>query len=577
MTLRGPVAPAAAGGVLAGLTLVLGLAGELPVVHDDVQVVSGVAIGCAWLAAGVVGWRRRPENRTGALMTAVGLAYFAPPVASAAGDVGASLALLFGGAWLAVAAHAFLAFPRGDLASRPERIAAVAAYAIGLVVTPVSWLFQPPTEVACPGCTRNVLQLADDRAVADALTAVANLVGVAVAVAIAVILIRRWRGATPPGRRVLGPVLWSCLLTVLLFGATFATEGRDDGETAVHTLAIAAFLLIPLGFLAGLLRTRRHRSVVADLVLELGEASAPTRVRDALSRTLGDPSLELAFWLAHAGGYVDPDGWPVEPAVSGAQRGLVVLESRGEPLAALSYDPMLHDDPQLVDAVAAAARLAIENSRLQADLRAQLRAVRESRARIVSAGDAERQRIERNLHDGAQQRLLGVRVALRLARGHAGDEAELDQLLTEADAELAGAIDDLRDLARGVHPAVLVDQGLGPALAMLARRAPVAVEIAAVPPERLPLPVETAAYYVAAEGLANVAKHAHAAHVRIEVAATDGRAVIELADDGAGGADAAGGSGLRGLRDRIEALEGTLEIESSPGAGTRLRAAMPCA
>jgi signal transduction histidine kinase len=288
-------------------------------------------------------------------------------------------------------------------------------------------------------------------------------------------------------------------------------------------------------------------------------------------------SVELAFWLPQTGGYVDPEGWPVEPPALGSQRGLVVLESRSEPLAALSYDPMLADDPKLVDAVAAAARLAIENSRLQADLRAQLHAVRESRARIVSAGDAERQRIERNLHDGAQQRLLGVRLALRLARGYAGDEAELDQLLSEADAELAGAIDDLRDLARGVHPAVLVDQGLGPALAMLARRAPVPVEIAAVPPERLPLPVETAAYYVAAEGLANVAKHAHAAHVRIEVAATDGRAVIELADDGTGGADTAAGSGLRGLRDRIEALEGTLEVESSPGAGTRLRAAMPCA
>jgi signal transduction histidine kinase len=575
--LRGPAAPAAAGGVLAGLTLVLGLAGELPVVHDDVQVLSGVAIGCAWLAAGVVAWRRRPENRTGALMTAVGLAYFLPPVVSAAGDLGASLALLFGGAWLAVAAHVFLAFPRGRLVSRPERVAAAAAYAVALVITPASWLFRAPTDVACPGCTRNVLQLADDRAVADALMAVANLVGVAVAAAIVVILIRRWRDATPPGRRVLGPVLWTCLVTALLFAATFATQGPDEGETPVNTLAIAAFLLIPLGFLAGLLRTRRHRSVVADLVLELEEASAPTRVRDALSRALGDPSLELAFWLPHSGGYVDPDGLPVEPAASSAQHGLVLLESRGEPLAALSYDPMLQDDPKLVDAAAAAARLAIENSRLQADLRAQLRAVRESRARIVAAGDAERQRIERNLHDGAQQRLLGVRLALRLARGHAGAEAELDQLLSDADKELAGAIVDLRDLARGVHPAVLVDQGLGPALAMLARRAPVPVEIAAVPPERLPLPVETAAYYLAAEGLANVAKHAHAAHVRIAVAAKDGRAVIELADDGAGGADAASGTGLRGLRDRIEALEGTLEIESAPDAGTRLRAAMPCA
>jgi signal transduction histidine kinase len=562
--------------LLTGLTLALGLGDELPVIHDDLQLFSGVAIGAAWLVAGLVGWWRRPENRSGALMTAVGLVYFAAPVVSAAGDIGASLALVFGGAWLAVAAHAFLAFPRGTLASRFELFVAAAAYAGGLVLTPAGWLFRGPTEVACPRCEGNALQVADDEVAANALMGASDIVGIGVVVAIVAILARRWRSATAPGRRVLGPVLWSCLLAALLFGATFALQGPESGETPVNTAAIAVFFLIPLGFLAGLLRTRRHRSVVADLVLELGEAPAPGGVRRALARALGDPSLELAFWLPEPPGFVNPDGGPIDVATAGAERATTALESGGEPLATLCYDPMLLDDPKLVEAVAAAARLAIENSRLQADLRAQLREVRASRARIVSAGDAERRRIERNLHDGAQQRLLGVRMALRLARSHAGDSAEVEQLLAEADAEVAGAIDDLRDLARGVHPAVLVDQGLGPALAALARRSSVRVEIADVPPRRLPLAVETAAYYLVAEGLANATKHARASRVRVRVITSGGRALIELADDGAGGADTNGGSGLRGLRDRIEALDGTLEIDSPPGEGTKLQATVPC-
>jgi signal transduction histidine kinase len=227
--------------------------------------------------------------------------------------------------------------------------------------------------------------------------------------------------------------------------------------------------------------------------------------------------------------------------------------------------------------VGAAARLAVENSRLQAQLRAQLAEVRASRARIVSAADAERRRLERDLHDGAQQRLLAIRLALRLASTRVGsNDAEVRELLADADAELMTGLDELRALARGIHPAVLTDEGLPAALASLACRATVPVDIREVPRERLGAPIEAAAYFVASEALANVAKHAHASNVSITVSRHDGWVSLEVADDGVGGADVSRGSGLSGLRDRVEALDGRLEIASRPAAGTMLRAEFPC-
>jgi signal transduction histidine kinase len=296
-------------------------------------------------------------------------------------------------------------------------------------------------------------------------------------------------------------------------------------------------------------------------------------VRDALAAALGDPTLRLLFWTGDR--YVDLDGAPAEPD---PDRAATLLEYGGERFAALEHDPFLYEDRELLEAVGAAARLAVENSRLQAQLRAQLAEVRASRARIVAAGDAERRRLERDLHDGAQQRLVGIRLALRLARSRVGhDDAEVAELLREADEELVAGLDELRSLARGIHPAVLTDEGLAAALASLARRAPVPVTVTGVPEERLAAPVEAAAYFVASEALANVAKHAHASKVEIAVTRGDGWVSLEVADDGIGGADSGRGSGLAGLRDRVEALDGHLQVTSRAAAGTTLRAEFPCA
>ena len=217
-----------------------------------------------------------------------------------------------------------------------------------------------------------------------------------------------------------------------------------------------------------------------------------------------------------------------------------------------------------------------EVHRLNAELHARLEELAASRARIVTAGDVERRRLERNLHDGAQQRLVTLALTLRIAQGQLdSDPAAARAALEGAGDELAHALAELRELARGLHPAVLTDRGLRSAVQMLASRAPVAVEIAEIPDERLPEPVEAAAYYLIAEALTNVAKYARASTVRVRVAASGASVLVEVSDDGVGGADPGAGSGLRGLADRVEALGGTLEVVSPTGAGTSLRAQIP--
>ena len=250
------------------------------------------------------------------------------------------------------------------------------------------------------------------------------------------------------------------------------------------------------------------------------------------------------------------------------------IERDGERLAVLVHDPGV--DGGLVKAVGAAASLAIANARLQAALVAQLAEVRASRTRIVQAGDLERRRIERDLHDGAQQRLLGVRLALRLARSRLedGNVQTASEVLGEADAAVVDAIEELRALARGIHPPILTEEGLGPALSALAGRAPVPIDLS-VDAGRLSPAVEATCYFVAAEATANIVKHATATRARIDVDVADGIVTLVVADDGIGGADVEG-DGLRGLRDRVEAVAGRFQVDSPPVGGTRVSAWIPC-
>jgi signal transduction histidine kinase len=297
----------------------------------------------------------------------------------------------------------------------------------------------------------------------------------------------------------------------------------------------------------------------------------------ALAHALGDPGLVVAYRLPRSLGYADAAGVPVLVPPVAPDRSTAHVEHGGAEIAALLYDAGLDDDPELVEAVCAAAAIAIENERLHAESAQRVVELQASRERLVAAGDAERRRLERNLHDGAQQRLVAIALQLRLLQGRIRrDPAAAEELATSASDELALSLAELRELARGIHPAVL-EHGLAAALDSLATRSVVRTSVAYEPRAPLPQPVELAAYFVASEALANVAKYAQATAVTIRVWRSDSAASIEIADDGVGGADGAGGSGLRGLADRVEALEGTLQVTSPPGRGTVVRADLPCA
>jgi signal transduction histidine kinase len=336
-----------------------------------------------------------------------------------------------------------------------------------------------------------------------------------------------------------------------------------------------ALVTVPAALAWGLLRSRLARGGLADLLRELSTLRG-VGLEDGLARVLGDPSLVLAYRVPGERSYIDGSGQPVELPAPGGDRATAPVERDGRELGVLVYDASLDDDPELVGAVAATAAITLDDARLQAESAERLAELRASRERIVSVGDAERRRLERNLHDGAQQRLVSVALQLQMIRRRTGTDPGLAEELKSAGDELSRSLEELRELARGIHPAVL-NHGLAAALDSLASRAGVRTTVAFESPGRLPEPVELAAYFVACEALANVAKYAEATSARVRVSRRDGHAVIEIADDGVGGADETAGSGLLGLADRVAALDGTLRILSPPGAGTVITAQLPCA
>lgn len=296
-------------------------------------------------------------------------------------------------------------------------------------------------------------------------------------------------------------------------------------------------------------------------------------VRDVLRRLLVDPSLDIVYPRVGTGGWIDDLGAATEAAVAG--RALTMIDRGGKPVATLVHDPALLADPDRLRTVTEAASLAIDNERLKAQLRAQLAEVGASRARIVDAGDRALRRVERNLHDGAQQRLVALSLVLRLARRAAVGDAELAGLLADATRELDDALGELRDLARGIHPAILDDAGLVAALETLAERPGVPVELHLDVPDQLPEAIEVGVYYLVAEALTNVNKHAAAQHAVVRAQVVDRTLRLSISDDGGGSAAARPGSGLEGLADRLQALGGTLQIDSAPGRGTTISAAIP--
>jgi signal transduction histidine kinase len=316
-------------------------------------------------------------------------------------------------------------------------------------------------------------------------------------------------------------------------------------------------------------------TVARALLLPRAVVGAP--VRELLAESLGDHSVAIAYWLPDREIFVDETGRRVDLPQRASGRTWTTVERDGRPVAAIVHDAALDTTSELVHAAAAASSLAIDNERLKADLRARLEELRVSRLRIVEATDAARRRIERDLHDGAQQQLVALALELRLLHRRVADQPEIAPLVDGLSERLSSALAELRELARGIHPSILTEQGLAPAIDALADRTPVEVRAVVGVQERLSAPVEAAAYFVVAEALTNVVKYAQASTVEVEVRCANGDVLVEVADDGVGGADVTAGSGLRGLEDRLAAVAGRLVIDSPPGDGTRLRARIPVA
>lgn len=772
---------------------------------------ANLIVAWSFIACGIVALSRTSDARFGLLMSGVGLTWFLSALTESNNSYVYSFGNLLFGIPLALFVQALLSFPRGYLETKLVFSTVAATYGL-LTIGPLLFsIFGENT--GCDDCPQNEFVVTKSQLAIDLTGLTFIAVGLLICGSTIWVLVRRWRAASAPLRRVLGPVFAAAATAILVFLlAAFTSPVSETASEVLWWLLLFAVASVPIAFLIGLLRTRLARGSVAGLVLDLQEAGETAEMRDALRRALGDPSLQLAYWLPARRKWIDAGGWELDVEAESQGRATTIVEHEGEVVAALVHDRSV--DRELAGAVAATARLFLARERSmqavresesryralleaipdlmfrmsrdgtyldlkgdRADLAAppeqligakahdilprtvadklvigigealdtgqvitgdyklvidgverafEARIVRDgdeavlivrdfterdrlygqlererdfirtvvdaapsffclvdpegrivrynrtlevaagridaetvrgqlfwdvfiapedreavsgefaelvtsprpgeyenhwlteggerllvawtltalvdeegrqrflvsgidvteqrrheeelrrSRVRLVQAGDEARRKLERNLHDGAQQRLVSLSLALRLAQARLKDAPdEADRLLTGAADELGHALEELRELARGIHPAVLSERGLSAALEALAGRASVPVQVK-VPSDRLPASVEAAAYYVISESLANVAKYAEASAVEVCVTRQNGRAVVEVSDDGIGGADPTRGSGLRGLADRLEALDGSLRVESVPGAGTRIRAEIPC-
>jgi signal transduction histidine kinase len=655
--------------------------------HPAVATALGLFVSWSFIVAGLIGWTRRPTNRTGMLMVAVGFGVFVGSLSEANYSVPYTLGALFGSLFIAMFIHLLLAYPSGEVRSRKARALVIAAYVTAFVAPLLDSMFPERHTCKPHACPDNLVFVSHNNIAHWAQTALWTAASVVLFLATFAFLVGRWRRATPALRRILRPVYLAGGLSVVLLAIGFiVTPFSGFGGTLVSVALIVTFTAVPFLFLAGLLGTTMARGAgLGTIFSAVPERASPGEVQEGLRQALRDDTAQVAYWSEEGGHYVDVDGNRFELPPDTRQRVVTRLDYADEPVAAIVHDAALREEPELLDGIANAARIALERDKLLVEVRARahryfallqampdlmfrisregsylsynapdprdlverdvvgktlwdrlprdladrvlaagraalaghpgvieyaldfedgrrhyegrfaasgddefLMIVREiterkqqqqeleaSRQRIVAAGDDARRKLERNLHDGAQQRLVSISLSLRLAQGRVEkDPAGAQEVLEASREELARALEELRELARGIHPAVLTDRGLEAALESLASRAPLPVEIDGSQTS-LPAPIEAAAYYVVSEALANVTKYARASSVKVTVEQVNGCAVIEVADDGVGGADPGRGSGLRGLADRVASLNGKLAIDSPPGAGTRVRAEIP--
>jgi signal transduction histidine kinase len=546
--------------------------------------VAELAAGWSLITAGVAESWRRSASRAGLLLAGAGAGWFLAEWNNP--GLGSSAAFTFGLIVSALAAplvaHAALAYPAGRLDSRLDLGMVLFAYAgAGLVLGLLPALFYDPGRQGCGLCPANLVLVRSAPGLSGGLQRAGLVLGLAWAAGLIAVGAGRLARASPPLRRVVWPVLAPAGCYLLLVGAEFAhslprgTPGNDPLDYRLW-LGQAALLVLTAAAVAwAWVRDRRTRSAVVGLVMDAAQSPPPGGLRAVLAEILGDPRLELAYPVGEPPRPVRADGHPtdVEP---GQGQQVTPLVRGGQTVAMLRHRAGLLDDPGLIGEVAAAARLGMENERLHAEVLAQLADLRAAQARIVAAGDAERRRVERDLHDGAQQQLVALSLALRLTRPQPSSDptARLTGLIDQADREVRLAIGELRELAHGIYPAVLADEGLAAAVEALTENSPIPVTIGHLTEQRLPPPVEAAGYFLITEAR-DLAAQAGAKGVTVDAEHASDRLIVTIT--GYVSAVRELEAGLSDVMDRVGALGGQLRVEDIADGTITIRAEIPCA
>jgi signal transduction histidine kinase len=573
-TLAAPVAALACAGLAFVLVLVAGTPETTYAGSSAVARTVDVAAAAALLGAAVLAALEPRTRRLAVLAAAIAVAWLGPHLEG--WDGGPPVVRSFGAVvapfLLPLVVHLVLAAPLGRLPSRVARLTVGAGYALATVVVLGRASFADPSlDTYCwRNCSDNVFLVLTDEGLVQALDDVWLRAAVALGVVAAAVAAWRVATATSSARRGLAPVLVPAAL-VGVAGAAYAVallampleDPRDARFAGLFVARALGLVALAVGMAWTVVRTRRARSAVARLAGDLAGSPAAGRLQQALADGLGDPALEVAYWLPRSRRYVDADGNAVDEPTSAPVRATTTIVRHGEPIAVVGHDRGLVSGSALERELGPAARLAIENERLQAEVLAQLHDLRASRTRVVETGDAERRRLERDLHDGAQQRLLAVSYELRLARARA--DGDLVPALDAAVAEARSALAELRELAHGIFPAILPEAGLAVALETLADGAPLPLELGSLPDERFPAAVEVAVYVAAAEAVDDAARRG-ATFVSIDVLSEGTSLLLTATDDGVGE------RAVMHVADRVGALDGSVEVEAHG-----LRVTIPCA
>jgi signal transduction histidine kinase len=560
------VAVAFAGAVAAGGVIVLA-ATSTHLVRPRLQAFLVVWVTVLYVASGLLAWWRRPASRLGPLMQATGLLMALTSLQWSDNrlliTVGHLLDLLPAALFL----HVFLAYPQGRLRTGAERVVLLTCYAATTFLQLVKAILgsNPDSLVAVaanPQAANRVehLQLAT--------------ISLLLLLGVGLLAIRR-RAPGLPARRAVNWTIDSFAIALVMLAVLFVAGIRAwPSFEVIRHITFVTLGLAPVAFLVGLLDAKLARSDVGRLLVEL-HAGPGQNLQGPLSRALHDPDLTLAYWLPQQQTWADEHGNPVELPGPDDARANTLIRRGQNPLAVLIFDRSLEEQRELLDSVVAAAGIALENGQLQAELRARVQELAGSRTRVLEASRTERQRLERNLHDGAQQRLVALTLELGLIREQLTDPDARDRV-DHLQAEVAASLDELRDVARGIYPAVLAGHGLAVALESLVARAPLAVELAVTLPARPPEAIEVAAYDVAREGLLAVSREPTASAARIQVSRVRDDLVVEITDQGAEPVDPLFAQGLPGLADRVEALGGQVRVWSDPDRYQHLQARIPC-